>query len=659
MILLPQLKSTMFKQLILLIIIFTAQQICAQTLRGDAGQFGNRSDQMKQKSVVDNREKPPITDYKIISHTQDTTFVDTTLSIAKFYKYNYLRKDNFDKRTYSNIGEGYTLLANKIKNNAISDIGMHAKQHPILGLEDVFYYHVPTPLTELYFKTTLEQGQSLDAFFTSNISKKLNFFIGYKGLRSLGRYKNNLTSQGSLRLGGSYTSDNKRYVLKTHFVSQDLSTQENGGLTSLAIEQYKSKSDEFDDRTLLAVNFQDAESKFYHKRFVLDQTYHLIATDKNAGAGALSLNHYFNFTDKEYNYFQQNAFDGFGASFTELKINNETEYQQLNNAFNLASNLKNIGYLKAGLEYSHLNYGYRRKVVLNAQTIPNNLKDDILQFKALYSNQFNQISLQANLVAKILGEYAGNILDAEAAYHFGKENKFGANLLIEKTSPDLQYHMFQSDYKAYNWRKDLDEVEQQKFTAFLQMPKWVNIEASFSRIKNLTYFEFSDSPQAISDSVVSVTQASSKTIYFDVKANKEIAMGSFKWDNTLLFQKVTQNEEGLNLPDYVFRSTLLYEDKWFKNALFLQTGLMLNYASQFYADAYNPIVGNYVVQNKWEIDVEPQVDFFFNAKIQQTRLFFQLENVLDAFTTNNAFVAPGLPSRDFSIRFGLVWNFFL
>ena len=36
-----------------------------------------------------------IKDYQIISHQRDTTFVDTTLTIQKDYKYNYLRKDDF------------------------------------------------------------------------------------------------------------------------------------------------------------------------------------------------------------------------------------------------------------------------------------------------------------------------------------------------------------------------------------------------------------------------------------------------------------------------------------------------------------------------------------------------------------------------------------
>src|SRR5660397_133093 len=119
---------------------------------------------------------------------------------------------------------------------------------------DIKYYEVPTPLTEIYFKTVPEQGQNLDAFFTTNISERINFSIAYKGLRSLGKYQNSLTSTGNLRATLSYNTLNKRYRLKTHFVSQDLLNRENCGLNGRALQQYIIKEPVFEDRSLLRLN---------------------------------------------------------------------------------------------------------------------------------------------------------------------------------------------------------------------------------------------------------------------------------------------------------------------------------------------------------------------------------------------------------------------
>src|SRR5690606_20592355 len=102
-----------------------------------------------------------------------------------------------------------------------------------LQAEDINYYSAPTPYTDLYYRSVIKQGQNLDAFITLNTSPNLNFFIAYKGLRSLGKYINQLSSSGNFRLGASYQSSDKKYLLRTHFTAQDILNQENGGIRDL------------------------------------------------------------------------------------------------------------------------------------------------------------------------------------------------------------------------------------------------------------------------------------------------------------------------------------------------------------------------------------------------------------------------------------------
>ena len=48
--------------------------------------------------------KTKYTDYKIFSFQRDTTYIDTTLSIQKEYKFNFLRKDHFELLGFHNQG---------------------------------------------------------------------------------------------------------------------------------------------------------------------------------------------------------------------------------------------------------------------------------------------------------------------------------------------------------------------------------------------------------------------------------------------------------------------------------------------------------------------------------------------------------------------------
>lgn len=197
-----------------------------------------------------------IEDYLIISHENDTTFVDTTLTIQKEYKFNYLRKDNFGLIPFSNLGQTYNSLAYSFESTSLMpSFGARARHFNYMEIEDINYYRVPTPFTELFFKTAFEQGQLADSFFTVNTSPQFNFSIAYKGMRSLGKYQHLLTSSGNFRFTTNYQTKNKRYNVRAHMVTQDLLNQENGGLQDSNVAFFESGVPEFIDRSILEVNF--------------------------------------------------------------------------------------------------------------------------------------------------------------------------------------------------------------------------------------------------------------------------------------------------------------------------------------------------------------------------------------------------------------------
>ena len=114
----------------------------------------------------------------------------------------------------------------------------------------------------------------------------------------------------------------------------------------------------------------------------------------------------------------------------------------------------------------------------------------------------------------------------------------------------------------------------------------------------------------------------------------------------------------LNVPDFVTRNTFYYSGYFFKKALYLQTGIIFNYFTKFYANDYNPVIGEFFVQKNKEIGNYPTFDFFVNGRIRQTRIYLKAEHFNSSLSQNSFYSAPNNPYRDFTIRFGLVWNFF-
>ena len=596
---------------------------------------------------------PPIEDYKIISVKNDTTYLDTTLTILKDYKFNYLRKDNFELLPFSNTGQTYNSLSlRKDYKKTFPEFGARGKHFAFMEVEDINYYHVPTPLTDLYFKTVPEQGQQLDALFSVNTSENLNLFIAYKGTRALGRYQHILTSAGNLRMGFSYQSDNKKYHAKAHFASQDLLNEENGGLDSLAITQYINQEPEFEDRSVLSVNFEDAENILYGKRFFLDHEY--ILTRITDSTNRLSIAHVFDYSYKKYVFNQDSAENElFGESFESSNLNDETRLKNLFNEVSVNYANRLLGELSFGAGHTNYDYGYNSVFIKPGDTIGNRIKGNLLHVVAAYKKKIGGFAVEADAKLNLADEFSGNYIAAAASYEFNKDNliRFGINQ--NSTAPNFNFLLYQSDYLNYNWQNDFDNEVSQRLFADFKSKKLFDVSGSLSQIENYTYFSTDDSGS------VKPFQADSQVRYLKLRAEKEFDFGLFGSYNTLMYQNVLEGLGVFNVPEFVTRNSIYYKDFWFDNALYLQTGFTFKYFSEYEMDAYDPVLAEFYVQNSQKLGGYPMLDYFFNAKVDKARIFFKLQNLNDLIDSNNNFTAPGYPYSDFLIRFGLVWDLFL
>ena len=656
--------------IILLLILFSAEGFSQIDMRRGGGVMGNTSNRDigdPQKTVIDDREKPPIEDYKIISVENDTTYVDTTLTIYKDYKFNYLRKDNFELLSFANVGHAYTSLAYDFDEvDLLPDLGARAKHFSYYEVDDIFYYHVPTPLTELFFKTTFEQGQNVNAFFTTNMTPRLNISIAYRGLRSLGKYQHVMASQGAFRFTVNYQTKNNRYDLKTHFVSQDTNNEENGGLTRQGNINYRAKEEEFDDRSLLPVNFKDAENMLYTKRFFLKHHYNIVKGNDSTENNQIRIGHELNFTDKEYWYSQNTPFAGLGASYKNTNLRDEVEYQRVSNLVYAQYRNTILGEMTFQAKHSNYNYGYGKKLILGdlnepPRVIPNRLKGDVFSVGGKYKKKIGGFQLSGDAMINLSDEFSGNYLKANAGYRLDEDNKVDASLVINSSAPNFNFLLYQSDYVNYNWYNDFDNVQKQDLNIDLKAKKIANLSASLSQINNYTYFGLrkNEVEGAEADTLVTPYQYNGNIGYLKIKANRKFEYWRFGLDNTLMYQNVFSGESVFRVPDFVTRHSFYYEDYWFNKALYLNMGFTFNYFTSFMADSYDPVLAEFYVQNNQEIGGFYRADFFFNGKVDQTRIFFKLENFSTIFEGNNNYSAPSQPYRDFVIRFGLVWNFFL
>lgn len=652
----------MYKYLFVCFVFLASSSVYGQrtlkTLEGGGGRpntskgIGNDTLFDRGSKKIAKNTEAKIEDYKIISRKGDTTFVDTTLTIQKEYKFNYLRRDYFELLPFNNMGQTYNSLSHNISSQrTLPGFGTKGKHFNYMSVDDTQYYHVPTPLTELMFKSNFEQGQLLDAFFTTNTSEQFNFSIAYKGMRSLGKYQHILSSTGNFRFTTNYHTKNKRYHVRAHMVTQDILNQENGGISDEDLLEFENGNEEFIDRSLFDPLFEDAQSNLEGRRFYLDHTYQLKSKD-SLGYNGIKIGNAISIEDKYYHYTQNRNAAVFGDAFVTSNLSDKNTFEHFYTTFFADYSNALVGKISAQLNYNAFNYGYNSLVVLNGQTITNRLKESVLSFEGSYERDFGPVELKANLGINVSGDLEGNFLDAQANYTINDDMRATARINLNSSVADYNFRLYQSDYLNYNWQNSFKNQQSQQLAFDFYSKKYGILSLDYSTINNYLYFENKGEG-------VKPYQYGSTVNYARAKYVKEVKFRNFALHNTIMYQQVLDGDEVLNVPQLNTRHTLYYANEFFEKALYLQTGVTLSYFSEYNMNAYDPVLSEFYIQNQKALGNFPRLDFFINAKIQQTRLFLKAEHFNSAMTGYNFYSAPNYPYRDFIVRFGIVWNFFL
>ena len=633
------------------------------------------------KGLFSKKEKAqakPLTanDYKSISLARDTISLDTTLSIKKDYKYNYLRRDDFELLPFSNVGQPYNALGKNFDSNSVyPELGAIAKNQKYFKAEDILYYNVPTPLTELTFKTTFEQGQFLDAMLALNTSERFNVSIAFNGFRSLGKYNFNQSEAAIFRTTFNYKTKNNSYWARGHYASQELETEENGGITDRT--QFESGDDtgniDFSNRSLIDVAFNSldnnlADNRILGKRYFLDHQFNIVKPKKDSiknSATLLSIGHQYSYESKLYQFTQDSESEVFGNAF----VNVIDDTARLRTTFNQVSanfSNKTLGALSGNLSLYNYDYSFNSILIREGETIQNQLEGNEVSAGADYKNNIGPLQISGKVRFNVSGDLAGNLFDAGALYKLNANNTLTAAIHSSSKAPSFNFLLYQSDYENFNWQNDDFQRQQTQSISFGFNSKLLgNLSAKYSAIDNYTYFTTTDdiTQEDIADgnqnAFVRAFQETETVNYLKIKYEKEFKWRKWSLNNTFLYQEVDQNNQVLNVPEFVTRNTLYFSSDVFNKAMYIQTGVNFKYFTAYNLDAYHPLLGEFYTQNNEEFGAFPLLDLFINAKVRQTRIFLKAEHLNSILTNQNDFyAAPNYPYRDFVLRFGLVWNFF-
>jgi len=596
-------------------------------------------------------------DYKIINSAYDTIQIDTTLNINNYFKHNFTQKNDFEWVGFSNQGQTYNKLGYDLLNNKITPaFGVTAKLFNYYEAEDMEYYHVPTPTTILYYRSGFD-GQVLNSTFTTNFGKHQNFFIGYKGLRSIGDYQESRSSHVNFRVGYSYYNPKERYQFRLHITSQKIDNQENGGLTDSSVTEFIDDSSEFSSRANIDVNLFNSESFYKTTRYYYEHELRILSSKDSLQQNLknLKIGHSINIENREYEFVSEDTdyFDNNASIFgtrTNDSTFDESEFNTVKNQVYLKFNSPWVlGNFKVFGTLYNTSHSYDTSNTVNSITIPRDNDVDYTSIGATWNGTYKKVYLNAYAEQVVDGGDLGNNLNVYTGFSLKNNGYIQAGLQLKSSAPNSNTILSQSNFSNLNWdnTNTFDNEVSRIFYSNVKT-KWINADIYLHQLENYTYFNATSIPVQFDETID----------YLKIKVSNGLSFGKFHLNNSILFQKVTQGEEAFRVPDLVTRNVFYYEDYFFKgDPLFAQIGISFKYFSKYFANDFNPVLNEFYIQDTSKIGGFPTFGVFVNSQIRRTRIYFKVENITASLTGRDYFASPNQPTNDLTIRLGVEWNF--
>lgn len=244
-------------------------------------------------------------------------------------------------------------------------------------------------------------------------------------------------------------------------------------------------------------------------------------------------------------------------------------------------------------------------------------------------------------------------ISGEMFFDLKKLGQLNLKAVNQLNRPELlQQRFFISQRNA--WTNDFNPTLETNLSATYALPKLgFKASAQYHLINNFIYF----------DTLATAQQTGTPLSIFQLILEQNFTFGKFHLDNVVILQQTTN--EALNLPDLFSKHSLYYGGKWFKQKLQIRLGVDVRMNNSYFANTYNPLVGQFILQNTQRIRFFPAVDASASIKVQQFRFFVKAENLTRFFASTigsiradeQYYQAALYPIQNSRFRLGLGWKF--
>ena len=572
---------------------------------------------------------------------------DTTTLSASFYDpTNQLMEYH---QELSNTGHAHKNMEFSFPTRIGFNDRLESYEKFIMTKDKMMYPIIYQPFTEARYMMGSKSEQHLYVLFSRQLLPRLyitlNFNIDYAPSVYIRSYAQNYYFSGNFR----WNTRDARYGLNGYYITNKIDAYENGGIVYDSVFTDVVET----DKSLIDVNLTNAGNLIKVSGLGLNQ-YFVLSKNNRLGR----INHSFDFQKNSYVYSDTNPASDFYSSYDPIldstATNDSLSFYTIKNSLNWSSlSYKEYNndipfYLTLGVEHNYTRHNGYTDITTGEQF-----------GKAEYQNIRAKAGVIVNLFKStritghgelILSDYHSGdfILNGQWKQFLGTFNRnigsVAFDINLSRKSPDW----FEQSYYSNNFRWDNDFSP----STYMRLKgsyeyQWLTIGLKQTVIDHYIYFG-EDAKPAQHTGTVSITSA--------------FANFDFKWKYFeiagMASMQMTDNDNVIHLPLIYGKVKFGWNINLVKGISMLQPAVVINYFTEYYADAYMPALRTFHLQNEVKIGNYPFLDIVVTFKLKRANIFVAYTNVYSLTKDNRYFTTPHYPMRDSKIMFGIRWRMY-
>ncbi|MCA6364556.1 MAG: hypothetical protein IM638_16100 [Bacteroidetes bacterium] len=528
------------------------------------------------------------------------------------------------------------------------------------------YYTSVKPYTLIRYVVGQRRASETEVLHAHNFGPNCNITFGFLRQRAEGFYNRQATNNTSVRLNGWYWSPANRYALTADFYWTGHDAQENGGIRSVSSFENTQQL----DRKLVAVNLFDSETRqrersgrvkqyFAFGKVVDTLVFRGDSLDERDTVKIkyrirprTAFTHTLRFSDESW-WFSSGTSDTayFDAVFRDsAQTLDSTGLWRLSNAIaiELFPAWKQTIFPISG------SAGLRHEIGrLRNDTIRHDFQNVFLEAVARIADKKSSMlrMIEAGGWYGLAGENAGDFKFSVTAADrtiLWKKWVLQASADVSQTLPVFLTRHFSGNH--YRWKNEF--VKEGVLRAGLSAMygtknfSWVQLAADLFSYSRPVYFNSNSMPTQLNGSI----QALQVSLSHLLNLNAFHMRGSITWNNL-------PEAAVIRLPEFVVRQSFYFDFRLFKRALQMQAGIDAEWFSGYLAQAYNPNLAQFYLQDSQEIGNYLYFDPWLSIRIKPVRVFIKADHVNAGLFGRKYYIAPLYPHNDLALRFGISWVF--